>query len=77
MEKRTSHTVTAKIPGVLNERLENLTHTLDRKKGYLIRRAIAEYLDDNEDYVVALHRLETKGKVFSLEEIERDCGLDV
>jgi RHH-type rel operon transcriptional repressor/antitoxin RelB len=77
MEKRTSHTVTAKIPGVLNKRLESLTHTLDRKKGYLIRKAIAEYLDDNEDYLVALHRLETKGEVFSLEEIEKNCGLDV
>lgn len=76
MEKA-SYTVTAKIPAVLNERLEKLTHTLDRKKGYLIRRAISEYLEDNEDYLVALHRLETKEKVISLEEIEKECGLDV
>lgn len=76
MEKA-NYTVTAKIPAVLNDRLEKLTHTLDRKKGYLIRRAISEYLEDNEDYLVALHRLETKGKVFSLEEIEKECGLDI
>jgi len=76
MEKA-NYTVTAKIPAVLNNRLEKLTHTLDRKKGYLIRRAITEYLEDNEDYLLALHRLETKGKVFSLEEIEKECGLDI
>ena len=76
MDRHTTHTVTAKIPEQVNIKLENLAEMLDRKKGYIIRKAIIEYIEEKEDYLVALHRLEQKGKRYSLTEVEKECDLD-
>jgi RHH-type rel operon transcriptional repressor/antitoxin RelB len=42
----------------LEERLERLAKRTGRSKSVYIRRALEEYLDEQEDYLIALHRLE-------------------
>ena len=44
------HAVTAKLPDDLYERLENLGKMIDRKKSYLIRKAVEGFLEEREDY---------------------------
>jgi RHH-type rel operon transcriptional repressor/antitoxin RelB len=69
-------TLTTKVPEDVNVRLENLAKLTDRKKSYLIRKAIEDFLEEKEDYLIALHRLEQKGKRISLKALEKECGLE-
>ena len=42
----------------LEDRLERLAKRTGRSKSMYIRRALEEFLDDQEDYLIALQRLE-------------------
>ena len=42
----------------LEKRLERLAKCTGRSKSLYIRRALEEYLDEQEDYLIALQRLE-------------------
>lgn len=63
------HTVTTKLPAELFERLEKLGETVDRNKSYLMRKALEVFLDEREDYFVALSRFEQKNPRISLQEL--------
>jgi len=65
-----------RLPDELYERLENLAKTTDRNKSYIIRRAIEEFLEEEEDYLVALSRLSSNEKSYSIDEVEIALGLD-
>lgn len=49
---------------------------MDRKKSYIIRKALEEFLEEKEDYLIALSRLARNEKEYSLEEAEKALGLD-
>ncbi len=66
------HTVTAKLPDDLFERLEKLGEIVDRNKSYLVRKALEAFLDEREDYFIALHRLEQKNPRVSLAELDKE-----
>ena len=70
------HTITSKLPDDLYDRLDQLGRIIDRKKSYLIRKAVEGFLEDREDYYIALHRLEQKNPRISLEQLEDDGDLD-
>lgn len=66
------HTVTAKLPDDLFERLQKLGEIVDRNKSYLVRKALEAFLDEREDYFIALHRLEQKNPRISLAELDKE-----
>lgn len=66
------HAVTTKLPDDLYDRLQNLGQMIDRKKSYLIRKAVESFLEEREDYFIALHRLEQKNPRITLAELEKD-----
>jgi len=68
-------TISLRIPDALNSRLDRLSHEVDRNKSYLIRQAVEEFLEEREDYLVALARLSKKEKEYTLEEVEKKLGL--
>jgi RHH-type rel operon transcriptional repressor/antitoxin RelB len=70
------HTITTKVSDDINNRLEFLSKTIDRNKSYLLRKAIESFLEEKEDYLIALHRLEQNGARISLEALEKECGCD-
>jgi RHH-type rel operon transcriptional repressor/antitoxin RelB len=70
------YTLTTKVSEDTNNRLENLAKTIDRNKSYLLRKAIENFLDEKEDYLIALHRLEENGERISLSALEKECGLE-
>jgi RHH-type rel operon transcriptional repressor/antitoxin RelB len=70
------HTLTTKVSDTINSRLENLAKTIDRNKSYLVRKAVEYFLEEKEDYLIAIHRLEQKGKHISLEKLEKECELE-
>ncbi len=69
-------TITAKIPEEMHARLERLASKIDRKKSYLVRQAIEGFIEDQEDYLIAIARLSKKRKRIPLAELERELGLD-
>lgn len=70
------HIITSKIPDDLYNRLNNLGKIIDRKRSYLIKKAVESFLEEREDYFIALHRLEEKNPRISLEQLEAINDLD-
>ena len=62
--------ISIRLPGELAEKLNRLAESLDRSKTYIVKRALQEYLEEYEDYLVALHRLNDKDdRIVSAKEI--------
>jgi len=57
-------------------RLEELARSTGRTKTWFIRRAVEEYLDEWEDYHVALARLEEEKDEIDISDVRRRLGLD-
>ncbi len=64
-----------RLPENIAKKLDGLAKTLDRSKTYLIRKAVEEYLEEYEDYLVALRRLNDKDdRIISSKELRRKIG---
>ncbi len=65
-----------RLPKHTEERLQRLAKRTGRTKSYYAKRAIQEFLDDQEDYLIAMQRLEQNLQGIPLEEVERRFGLE-
>lgn len=62
--------VSVRLPEDMAKRLDQLAKSLDRPKTYIVTKALREYLEEYEDYLVALHRLNDKDdRVLSRKEL--------
>ncbi len=62
--------VSVRLPEDVARRLDELAKSLDRPKTYIVTKALREYLEDYEDYLIALHRLNDKNdRVVSRKEL--------
>lgn len=70
-------TSVVRISRVLDERLDALAARTGRRKSYYASKAIEQYLEDCEDYLLAVTAYEeSKGKRrYSLAEVEQRLGL--
>lgn len=68
--------IALRLPDKLDRRLSILAEKTHRSKSYYAREALEHYIDDLEDYYLAMHVLENPGKIYTLEEVEKMCGLD-
>ena len=64
-----------RLPESIEERLNQLAAETGRTKTALAREAIAEYIDDIEDYYLAEARARNNRKTIPLEDVERTLGL--
>lgn len=55
-----SEAVSVRLPEDIAKRLDELARSIDRPKTYIVTKALREYLEEYEDYLVALHRLNDK-----------------
>ncbi len=60
----------------LESRLTELAETTGRTKSFYAKEAIIKYLDEMEDTYIALDRLEKPSKRISLDDVEKELGLD-
>lgn len=58
------------------ERLEILCKETGRTKSYYAKKAIKEFIEDREDYLLAVAALEESGELISFEEVRKNLGLD-
>jgi len=72
--------VSIRLPKDIEERLNRLAALTGRTKSYYLRELIMRGLEELEDYYLAASVLERirKGeeKTYSLEEVERELGLE-
>ena len=59
-----------RLPKHTEERLQRLARRTGRTKSYYTKLAIQEFLDDQEDYLIALDRLQRNLQGIPLEEAE-------
>jgi RHH-type transcriptional regulator, rel operon repressor / antitoxin RelB len=72
-------TVSFQIDEQLNSKLKTFAKLQERSKGYIMRKAIEAYLEDQADFKIGSETLEEfykdNSKTFSLEEVKRENGL--
>jgi RHH-type rel operon transcriptional repressor/antitoxin RelB len=64
-----------RLPPDIEERLSELARKTGRTKSYYARLAIEEFLQDQEDYLLAVSRLEKNLPGIPIEEVEQRLGL--
>ncbi|AIK96579.1 type II toxin-antitoxin system RelB family antitoxin [Candidatus Odyssella acanthamoebae] len=55
----------------LDDRLKALAEKTNRSKSYYVKKAIEQFLDDQEDYLAALAVYEKKGRRYSAGDVEQ------
>ena len=68
--------IAIRLPAEIDERLTALAKRTGRTKTYYAREAILRLMDDLEDTYVAVDRLERPGRRLSMEEAEKELGVD-
>lgn len=68
--------LTVRLSPELEARLTRLAKRTGRAKAYYVKRAIAEFLDDQEDYRIAISRLEEDLPPIPLKDVVKRLGLD-
>ncbi len=59
-----------RLPEEIAKRLNELARSLERPRTYIVTKALREYLEEYEDYLIALHRLNDKNdRVISEKEL--------
>lgn len=65
-----------RISNDIEERLQRLSQRTGRTKTYYAREALLRFIEDMEDEYLALSRLETPTRRWSLEELEQGIDLE-
>jgi RHH-type rel operon transcriptional repressor/antitoxin RelB len=65
-----------RLDSSIENRLTQLAHETGRSKSYYVKQAIENFLDDREDYLLALAVLEREEPLLSLTEVRKELGLE-
>ena len=68
--------LTVRLSPKLEARLARLAKRTGRPKSFYAKKAIAEFLDEQEDYLIAVARLEEGLPSVPLAEVVKQLGLD-
>jgi RHH-type rel operon transcriptional repressor/antitoxin RelB len=68
--------LTVRLSPKLETRLNKLAKRTGRPKSYFAKKALESFLDEQEDYLIALSRLENKMPAIPLDEVVKRLGLD-
>lgn len=72
--------MTIRLPEKMEQRLSQLAKETHRTKSYYIKRAIEEFLEEREDYLLALAAMERyergEEKAIPFEEILKKYGIE-
>ncbi|MCX6345894.1 MAG: TraY domain-containing protein [Armatimonadetes bacterium] len=68
--------IAIRLPAEIDDRLTALAKRTGRTKTYYAREAILRLMDDMEDTYIALERLKKPGKRLTMEEAEKQFGVE-
>ncbi|MFZ3387011.1 MAG: hypothetical protein WA120_07530 [Candidatus Hydromicrobium sp.] len=71
-----SKIITVRLPEEVSEKLDDLSLEIRRKKSFIIKSALEQYLDEYADYQIALDRLKDKqDKIITSEDLRKELGI--
>ena len=65
-----------RLDSSVERRLTQLAHETGRSKSYYVKQAIENFLEDREDYLLALAVLEKKEPRKTIVEVRKELGLE-
>ena len=65
-----------RFPKDLEHRLVKLSSQTGRTKSHYLKKALEEYLEEHEDFLLAVARLEKKNPRISLKELEKKLNVE-
>lgn len=65
-----------RLDSSMESQLDNLARETGRSKSYYVKQAIENFLEDREDYLLALAVLERNEPTKTLDEVRKNLGLD-
>ncbi len=68
--------ISVRLDHNLDSRLDKLVSETHRSKSFYIKEALSEYLDNREDYLLALAAFEKEEPTTSLLEVRKELGLE-
>jgi len=68
--------ISVRLPDAVERRLASLAEKTGRSKSYYVRVAVEAFLEDREDYLLALSVLEEGHPRVPLDKVVKDLGLD-
>jgi RHH-type transcriptional regulator, rel operon repressor / antitoxin RelB len=68
--------LTVRLSPKLEARLNKLAKRTGRPKSYYAKQAITEFLDEHEDYLIAVSRLEDQLPAIPLSKLVKRLGLE-
>lgn len=68
--------IAVRLPKELETQLERVAHETNRSKSYYIRKALEQYLEDREDYLLAVARLEENNPRIPYEKMRKELELE-
>ena len=68
--------VSLRIPEKLENRLAHLAKETGRSKSYYLKKALEQFLEDREDYLLAVARLEENNTRIPYEELRKELDLE-
>jgi RHH-type rel operon transcriptional repressor/antitoxin RelB len=68
--------ISLRLPDNLLKPLDKLSETAERPRTYLIKKAVENYLEEYDDYQIALHRLHDKNDdIISPADLRKKLGV--
>lgn len=68
--------ISVRLSEDVERRLASLAEKTGRSKSYYVRLAVEEFLEDREDYLMALSALERGAARVPLDQVVKELGLD-
>ena len=65
-----------RLDPLVEDKLKRLARETGRSKSYYVKKAIESFLEDREDYLMALAALESEEPRKSLGEVRKELGLE-
>ena len=69
-------TIAVRLPKELEIKLDQMATRTHRSKDYYIKKALENFFEDREDYLIAAARLEEKNDRVPYKKMRKDIGLD-
>ena len=68
--------LSVRLSSEIEDRLNILASKTNRTKSHYVEKALQKFLDDKEDYLLAISRIEDGEENISLAQIKKELGLN-
>lgn len=71
-----SKIITVRLPEEISDKLDDLSIEIRRKRSFIIKSALEQYLNEYADYQIALDRLKDKqDRIITSKDLRKELGI--